>query len=85
MYLLQIVKIPSLCPFVPLDMPMSHIYPLLAVITDAVIVLNTPNQISMYFIKFDNKHYYYYYYILIKLCYIIGIMGCTLEMITYAN
>ena len=38
---------------------MSHIYPLLAVITDAVIVLNTPNQISMYIIQFDNKHYYY--------------------------
>ena len=40
---------------------MSHVCPLLAVITDAVIVLHTPNQISMYIIvqlKFDNKHYY---------------------------
>ena len=34
---------------------------MLDVITDAVIVLNTPNKISMYIIQFDNKYYYYYY------------------------
>ena len=38
----------------------SHVtyYPLLAVLTDAVIVLNS-NQISMYIIQFDNRYYYY--------------------------
>ena len=34
-------------------------YPLLAVLTDAVIAINTSIQISMYVKQFDNKYYHY--------------------------